>query len=228
MIHGYDYKFIESPSYPDRHQTWVKVPMIREALKNYDYVIFMDHDAVFNHDNLPLEWLFNYWNLTNETLVAMATDPVGEVNSDERGNVNVNTGFIIAQASERTMEMFDIWENCISDDRFANCSKWAYNWPHEQAAFSNFLRYEYSDTEVVSLSCTEANGYPEVVGTGCVGEFVRHFWGHKALTVSTLQNSTAQYMAHSLHNLFHKQLSHTFVNASDTSIPLEDGVEIDV
>ncbi|OKL57913.1 hypothetical protein UA08_06441 [Talaromyces atroroseus] len=227
MIHGYDYKFIQAPSYTDRHQTWVKVPMIREALKTYDYVVFMDADAVFNHHHLPLEWLFNHWNITSETLIAMALDPSMDFNKDEHGNVNLNTGFIIAQASPRATEMFNIWEDCVTEDRYANCSKWRYEWSHEQAAFSNYLRYEYSgESEVISLPCAEANGYPSRAELGCTGEFVRHFWQDKGQTVSALQDAVTQYTTLRLHEQFHNQLEHTLVNATDTTLPLQSGEEV--
>ena len=47
MIHGYDYQFIRAPDYRNRHGTWVKVPMIKEALKTHETVVFLDADAVF-------------------------------------------------------------------------------------------------------------------------------------------------------------------------------------
>jgi hypothetical protein len=229
MIHGYDYKFIQAPSYTDRHQTWVKVPMIREALKTYDYVVFMDADAVFHYHHLPLEWLFNHWNVTDETMLAMALDPVADYNRDERGNINLNTGFIIAQASDRTTQMFNTWEDCVTDEKYANCSKWRYEWSHEQAAFSNYLRYEYNlPNEVISLPCAEANGYPSTAESGCTGEFVRHYWLNKDATVGALQDAVTQYAALRLHDQFHRHMGHTLVNATGTTLPLKDGETVAV
>jgi hypothetical protein len=221
MIHGYDYKFVHSPSYTDRWDTWVKVPMIREALKTYDYVVFMDADAVFHYHHLPLEWLFNHWNITKDTMLALALDPDTDYNRDERGNVNLNTGFIIAQASERTTRMFNRWENCVNDNEFANCSKWRWDWSHEQAAFSNYLRYEYTrPNEIISLPCAEANGYPKRVELGCTGEFVRHYWQDKGATVGALQDAVTQYAALRLHDQFHRHNRFTQVNATNLSLPL--------
>lgn len=229
MIHGYDYKFIQSPSYTDRHQTWVKVPMIREALKTYDIVVFMDADAVFHYHHLPLEWLFNHWNITSETLIAMALDPDRDFNKDERGNVNLNTGFIIAQASKRTTEMFNIWEDCVTDETWENCSKWRYEWSHEQAAFSNFLRYEYTQpNEVISLPCAEANGYPSQAELGCTGEFVRHYWLDKGATIDALKDAMTQYTALRLHDQFHRHMDWNMVNATGTTLPLKEGERVEI
>lgn len=227
MVHGYDYKFVHSPEYTDRHQTWVKVPVIREALKTYDYVVFMDADAVFHYHHLPLEWLFNHWGITNETMLALALDPVQDYNLDDRGNVNLNTGFIIAQASERTTELFNIWENCVDDVRYPGCSKWRYEWSHEQAALSNYIRYDYTAPgEVISLPCAEANGYPAREELGCTGEFVRHYWLSKESTVDALQDAITQYTALRLHDHFHRHMDFALVNATDTTLPLKEGEEL--
>lgn len=229
MIHGYDYKFIHAPSYTDRHQTWVKVPMMREALQTYDYVVFMDADAVFHYHHLPLEWLMNHWNITKDTMLAMALDPVADYNRDERGNVNLNTGFIIAQAGDRTTQMFNEWEDCVTDQKYTNCSKWRYEWSHEQAAFSNYLRYEYNRPgEVISLPCAEANGYPARTELGCTGEFVRHYWQEKGATVGALQDAVTQYAALRLHDQFHRHMDRTLVNATGTTLPLKAGETVPV
>ncbi|KAH8703180.1 hypothetical protein BGW36DRAFT_312173 [Talaromyces proteolyticus] len=227
MVHGYEYKFIQSPAYTDRHQTWVKVPMIREALKSYDYVVFLDSDAVFPHTHLPVEWLFNYWNIREETLLAMALDPDQPFNKDSRGNTNLNTGFIIAQASPRTTEMLNVWEDCVTDTKFEKCSKWRYEWSHEQAAFSDFMRYEYErGTEVIELACTEANGYPQKADSGCSGEFVRHFWLGKELVADALRDTVSRYMALRLHETFRDYIDVSMVNASNKTLPLHAGERV--
>lgn len=199
--------------------------MIREVLKTckYDYVIFMDADAVFRYTHLPLEWLFNYWNLAVETLIAMPLDPSIPLNEDERGNIALNTGFIIAQSHPRTVELFDAWEDCVSGRYFDRCSKWRYEWSHEQAAFSNYMRYEYNaSNEILSLSCTEANGYPQRADEGYLGEFVRHFWLDKPLVVDAFRHAVARYTALSLHGLFHANLGDIFVDATNTILPLQE------
>ena len=75
MLHGYDYQLVQLPEDPTLHGTWNKVPAMREAIKHYEYVVFLDGDAIFTHLHLPLEWLFNYWSITNDTTMALAEDP---------------------------------------------------------------------------------------------------------------------------------------------------------
>ncbi|KAH7369327.1 hypothetical protein B0T11DRAFT_278605 [Plectosphaerella cucumerina] len=187
QIHGYDYKFVRAPPATDRHNTWVKVPVIQKALKEYRFVVFLDADAVFVQPNMPIEWLMGLWNITDKTMLAMAEDPNSTHNQDAKGWVLWNTGFVVAQASERTQELFDVWNDCPLGNRFPECRHWAYSWAHEQAAFGNHIRYAYNKTdELRALPCSDANGAPYV--GGCRGRFVSHFWMHKEKTIDVLHN----------------------------------------
>ncbi len=189
-IHGYSYKFIRAPKYEDRAPHWSKVIFTKEMLKQYDIVVMLDYDAMFVTPHVPLEWLLNYWKIGPETLVAMAEDPNGDPNFDARHRVNINSGFIVAQASEKTQELFKEWAECPDEKRYPGCGEWKNKPFHEQSAFSSFVRYNFLDGYSIDthpqyirmLPCKEANGYPEVSGCGCLGQFVRHYWGHKHLT----------------------------------------------
>jgi hypothetical protein len=221
MIHGYDYKLIQSRPYSDRHGTWTKVPVIKEALQtHHDFVVFMDADTMFPHPHLPLEWLFNYWDITPDTLVAMALDPDQRRNRDARGQLLLNTGFIIAQQSPRTQELFQAWETCPDEKtRYTRrCSQWKRKWSHEQAAFGNHIRYDFDrPNDIKSLPCAEANGYPEVGNqTGCVGEFVRHYWINKHLLPEAVEGSIMGYYSiPQLHEQFHRDRAEIVINAED-------------
>ena len=106
MIHGYDYRLVKAADYPDRHGTWIKPAIAKEALKSYDFVVSLDSDAVFTHLDLPLEWLMNLWDVRLETLVAMAYDLDIKADYDSHNNLILNTGFVISQASKRTQELY--------------------------------------------------------------------------------------------------------------------------
>jgi hypothetical protein len=191
MIHGYSYKFIRAPNYADRAPHWAKVVFTREMLKQYDVVVMVDSDAMFATPQVPLEWLLNYWKIGPDTLVAMPEDPALDPNYDVRRRVNVNSGFIIAQAGEKTQRLFKDWAECPSETRYPGCAVWKQRPFHEQSAFSSHVRYDFLDGYSIdshpqyirTIPCHEANGYPEVSGYGCVGQFVRHYWAHKNLTI---------------------------------------------
>ncbi|KAI1016324.1 hypothetical protein LB503_010220 [Fusarium chuoi] len=188
MIHGYDYKFVRAPDYPKRHQTWVKVPMIREALKSHDFVVFLDADAEFMYPQVPFEWLMKLWNITDQTLLALANDPDSPRNRDEKGKVMQNTGFMIAQQSNRTQELFDDWEHCPGEKKYKGCARWANDWAHEQAAFSNYVRYSYNQSQDIgTIPCMDGNGAPYIGDKTCGGVFIRHHWFRKDDPAKDLQ-----------------------------------------
>ncbi|KPM41467.1 hypothetical protein AK830_g5079 [Neonectria ditissima] len=224
MIHGYDYRLVRAPEYPDRHGTWVKVPVIKEALKTHETVVFLDADAVFMYPHMPFEWLMSLWNITPSTLVAMAEDPNSKGNRDANGWVMWNTGFIVARQSNRTQELFDTWDKCPSGERYPDCRRWAKDWAHEQAAFSNHVRYDYKDSEddLRVIPCMDGNGAPYIGDKKCGGVFVRHHWFHKDWPIRNLRESILDLFVRRLHGHFHAKKQDYFIDAYDKNYPLED------
>lgn len=221
MIHGYDYRLVRAPEYSDRHGTWVKVPMIKEALKTHDMVVFLDADAVFVYPHLPFEWLLNLWNITDQTLVAMAEDPNSKRNRDSKGWVLWNTGFIIAQQSNRTMDLFDRWEACPEATKYADCGHWKKDWAHEQAAFGNHVRYDYSTVDDIrAIPCMDGNGAPYIGDKSCGGVFVRHHWFRKNAPIDHVKDMILDLMVRRLHGHFHAQLDNYFFDAHKETYPL--------
>jgi hypothetical protein len=149
-----------------------------EHLKECKFVLFTEADGIFKELMLPLEWQMNYWNFTKETNIAIASDPLSDLNKDSHGNMNLDLGFVLAQNTERTFEIWEGWNNCLDDStKFPDCQKWAYNWPAEQGAYSSIIRYKYSEPgDLLIIPCDEANGYPES-DTGCHGTLnYQHYW----------------------------------------------------
>lgn len=179
MIHGYKYTFIHLAQKPsDRYVSWAKVPAIIEHLKECKYLLNVEADAIFKELTLPMEWQMNYWNFTKNTKVATPSDPDENFNMDGKGNVNLNTGFILAQNTPRTFEIWESWKSCVDDHiRFPDCEKLRDNWPAEQGAYSSLIRYAYNDPDdLLVIPCSEANGYPES-GSDCLGSLnYQHFW----------------------------------------------------
>ncbi|KAK0640588.1 hypothetical protein B0T16DRAFT_334822 [Cercophora newfieldiana] len=190
QIHNYSYRFVRAPSYADRAPHWAKVIFTQELLKQFDIVVMMDYDAMFPSPEVPLEWMLNYWKLDRDVIVAMAEDPNVDVNLDARGRLNINTGFIIAQASDNAQRMFKDWAECPEETRYKDCGQWKNRMFHEQAGFSSYVRYDFLDGLTIeepqryirTLPCNEANGVPMTKDLGCTGQLVRHFWAHKPST----------------------------------------------
>lgn len=191
------------PNTTQRHATWSKVTAISEALRHYPFVVFLDADTMFPYPHVPLEWLFNYWEISAQTLVALAEDPNDPINQDDRGKTLLNTGFIIAQQSPRAQELFEAWDSCADDIRYPGCSVWKYRWPHEQGAFGSHVRYEFSrPRDVRVLPCAEANGCPGARPANCSGKLVRHYWYAKAHLPAAVRDSLMRYLVLHMHEVF--------------------------
>ena len=165
---------------------------MREAIKKYEYVVFVDGDAIFTHLHLPIEWLMNRWEISNDTTLALAEDPIGPIFTNLKGlDINLNTGFVIAHQTPKSEEFFDAWMTCPDETRYEDCARWRLTLTHEQAVVNEYLRYDYPD-ELKILPCTEANRYP---GSGdCEGEFVSHYWPHKKMLPGGAKEVMAQYL----------------------------------
>ncbi|KAK4245126.1 hypothetical protein C7999DRAFT_43316 [Corynascus novoguineensis] len=115
--------------------------------------LMIDSDAMFTTPTGASEWLLNYWKARPEVLVATAEDAMGNRNNDIRGRVN---------------RLFKDWAEC----------------PYTSATI--FFDGYSIDSHALSIhtrQCNEANGYPKVFDCGYVGQFARHYWVHKNLTI---------------------------------------------
>jgi hypothetical protein len=63
MIHGYDYKFFQALPIQDHYPTWILPHILKELLPDYQVVIALDADVVVSHLEVPLEWMFNRWDI---------------------------------------------------------------------------------------------------------------------------------------------------------------------
>lgn len=191
-MHGYDYKFVRAHDDPELHATWAKVGAIKKNLMLYEYVVFMDADVIISYPQLPLEWLLNYWSMSNDTTIMMAEDPNEPQNYDSKGRLLLNTGFIIARQSNQTQEMFDSWIDCPSERIYPGCGHWRYEYFHEQSVFGEFIRDDFSG--IRKLPCAEANGDDAVKErTRCGGTFVKHLWLGKDYGPDRVSKSIFQY-----------------------------------
>ncbi|KAF5680017.1 hypothetical protein FHETE_559 [Fusarium heterosporum] len=178
-IHGYEYYHIKINGYPDRRDSWKKPSVLTQVLKKHDVCVFIDSDALFNKLDLPMEWLMNYWSIDpKNNSMALPFDPDTKHNEDRRGNLFLNTGFMIMQNKPKIYEIFKEWDDCANDGgKFPGCTEFRNRkgWqPTDQGGFGTFIRYEYAD-EILSLPCDEANGFPES-NSGCNGKFIKHVW----------------------------------------------------
>ncbi|KAF1936771.1 hypothetical protein EJ02DRAFT_413516 [Clathrospora elynae] len=215
QIHGYDYRFFNAHEMEGMYNTWIKPHVLFDLLHSYKFVVAIDADATVQHLELPVEWLFNRWGITPETSIAMPLDTRQVLNGDvhasedSKGNLALNSGFIIAQALPNTFDLLTAWKECPTEKRYPGCANWKENWSHEQRAFSEYIRYDFnpSGTNIVEIPCNDAMGYPGIVDhawvkSNCTGQFLRHHTLDKAMT----KRSTEVAILQSLTDLVKKEL----------------------
>lgn len=231
-IHGYQYYFVKTTPAPDeRAQVWEEMRATLELLETdtCDYVLNMDTDAVFVHLELPLEWMMNRWNVTDNYAVTMAVDPDTPIsktdqeieanegwtryNRDEKRRVWGNPGVSIIRNSQLARDMLKDWWSCPDDEaRYPGCNKWRSVWPAEMTAFANYLRYEdkYKD-HINELACQEINGFPEM-RTECLGVFIKHFTTDKSLIKAGMLRAIERAMVETVHEAMVDDKSNIIVN----------------
>ena len=124
--------------------------------------------------------------------------------------------------------MYKAWAECPSETKYKGCARWKQDWAHEQAAFGNYLRYDYDRPDDIRvLPCVEANGAPEAENRGgCKGVFVRHFWVDKGLVAKNLADSVMQYFLPRLHQLYLSTASEHIVDAKGFKLEGAELVEL--
>lgn len=205
-IHGYTYYWVQTGEYEDRRGSWKKPSILKRVLQKHPVCVFVDSDALFNHMDLPFEWLMNYWGIEpGKDLLSLAADPKGPKNLDEKGRVYDNTGFMVGQAHKTLYDMMDEWDVCADDGgKYPNCTLYRTKdggHPSDQGGFGNYIRYEYEDS-VRELPCSEANGFPEHVSS-CKGTFIKHLWTGKR---DLIKIAVGEQIPGKFLELFHEQM----------------------
>lgn len=106
----------------DRHNTWNKITLIKKHLKFYDYVVWIDADAIFLN------------NIKIEDLIGVDIDLVITKNPPTESGIMytmTSTGFMIWKNSD--------WSFKTLDNLWNNFSHYFYNGFHEQSALDEYL-----------------------------------------------------------------------------------------
>ncbi|KAJ4294909.1 hypothetical protein N0V88_005148 [Collariella sp. IMI 366227] len=227
QIHGYDYRFLHAQEMEGHWHTWIKPHVLQAMLASYKFVVFIDADAIIQHLEVPLEFLFNRWDVSPQTSIAMPLDTRQRtaegknMSTDSKNNTVLNSGFIVLQNLPHTQDMMQAWIECTTEKRYPGCGHWKEKWSHEQRAFSEYIRYDFNPdgNNIVEIPCNDANGFPGLVGhfdviDDCKGEFFRHFTMDKGV----VKTSTADVLMQTITGLIQKN----FVK-NNASILVEEG-----
>lgn len=129
--HGYSYlkRIVKNSDYSNWHPTWIKIDVILKTLPLFDYVVWIDCDAVFIDEKIKIEEFI----LDDVDLVI----PKLELDrSTGKMHTNTTTGFMIWKNSEWSMNtLSNMWDN-PEDCRF--------DYFHEQSRLNELLRDHFS------------------------------------------------------------------------------------
>jgi hypothetical protein len=111
--HGYSYvkKIVNDEDYKDWHPTWIKIDVIRTYLSIFEYVVWIDSDAIFFDQEIKIEDLIE--DGVDLVIPKLEIDRVS-------GNVwtHTTTGFMIWKNSDWSLKILDeLWNN-PGDHRF--------------------------------------------------------------------------------------------------------------
>ena len=126
--HGYSYhcEIVDETNFPDMHPTWVKIYVIRKFLELYDYVVWLDADAIYLNKNLSI---FDIVKDSETNLIVPKADLDIENDIVWTG---ISTGFMIFKNTQWSIELLDSMINY-------NGHLKANNGFHEQEYLSNLI-----------------------------------------------------------------------------------------
>lgn len=124
--HGYSYikKIVNNDDYQDWHPTWIKIDVIKTYLPIFDYVVWVDADAIFYNDKISIEELIE--GDIDLVIPKLEMDRVS-------GNVwtNTTTGFMIWKNSE--------WSFNILNKLWSEPNQFRFNFFHEQSRLDELI-----------------------------------------------------------------------------------------
>lgn len=128
--HGYSYikKLVNNNDYLDWHPTWIKIDVIKTYLPIFDFVVWIDSDAVFFNQDVRIEdFIEDHIDLV---IPKLELDRVS-------GNMwtNTTTGFMIWKNSE--------WSKKTLNELWCNPKEYRFEFFHEQSRLDEILKPKF-------------------------------------------------------------------------------------
>ena len=172
----YDYNFyceIIQEFLTDRNQTWHKINLIKKHLQNYDYVVWIDADAVFIKDDIKLEEFI---------------DPSIDLILPEM-QIDKRTGLQLTKTSTGFM----IWKNCdwsfdLLSNMWNNSGDYAYGYFHEQSLLDKKISVENESTFTVLKNVKIISEKYHNTDSDLLSDFIYHAGGNTYTKFSRIKN----------------------------------------
>ena len=168
----HDYTFV---NYRERLSTrycpWDKIQCLIKTINWFDYVIWVDADAVFNNQSIRFEDIINE-HADKDLLICK--DPCYH---ETRPHCMTNTGIMIFKNTARSIQLLhDTWNSC-ADDNIKVLNKFSYDgYPYEQGALANMLTTEKYSNCYYLYEQTKFNTHPSSSDNNT---FIIHFMGQR-------------------------------------------------
>jgi hypothetical protein len=160
---NYDFVHFQLPyRYTLRHPAWLKLVAIRAMLPLYDYVMFMDSDALIRPTRTPQ-------GVMESMVVAGQLDNPGKVMAVTREAEKypdvANTGIIVLKQCPEALQLLADW--WLSILRHKEWTVYRMFWSYEQGALTRVIYPEYNQS-ISLLSLSEYNSP--------TGKHIQHVW----------------------------------------------------
>ena len=136
--YGYDFKVERQRLANDRAPQWDKVMAVAKYLPNYDYVFWIDSDAIFTNHSIPLEKFIRLGKGYNLLIC-----------DDTSNGGYINTGTMFFKNSSWSREFLRQWWN------IGNTSVYNYRFAHEQTILKTLLQSNqfgaYENTKIFDI-----------------------------------------------------------------------------
>ena len=167
--YGIDYRFYFGRA-SSRHAQWDKIQCLIQTLPEYDYVIWMDSDTVFNNFEISLNKLI----LDNVDFDALFCSDV--CYAEGVTHLMVNTGVMIFKNTEWSSNLLNKVWNSIPDYNLDVLKKHSYDgFPHEQGKMCEILLRE-NDKKFKIFPSSQFNTHPN---SSNEKTFIIHYMGSR-------------------------------------------------
>jgi hypothetical protein len=169
----HNYTFVNyNERFSKRHCPWDKIQCLLKTITWFDYVIWIDADAVFNNQTLRFEDIINEHP---EKDLLICKDPC--YNDGERPHCMVNTGVMIFKNTYTSIQLlYDTWTS-QPDYYIESLDKHTYEgYPHEQGALVTRLKTAKYSNCYYLYEQTKFNTHPSASNKDT---FIIHFMGSR-------------------------------------------------
>ena len=141
--HGYDFKMFNTEM-KDRAPQWCKIKVIKDLLDNnndYDYLFWIDADAFFNKQEIPLEQFINDNNDSNKDERISNIIICDDIINSGRPNTSalINTGAFFVKCNEWSKKFFDSMWNYKGEHLYKHF--------HEQTIMEYYIDNKLMDAD---------------------------------------------------------------------------------